>query len=128
MLVAKLLPYARNLAMRKWSDEDIMEDVVFLHDELTTNFESISYVSNIIISLTLLIRILLCRTHDEYSFELASGHLSWTPVHKSNDFWKENVTKLNENDYKQLRSVFSLTFIDSLLVLLTSSTIFSLLK
>jgi V-type H+-transporting ATPase subunit H len=109
MLVAKLLPYARNLATRKWSDEDIMEDIVFLRDELTTNFESLSYVSNSINSLKLLIKILPCRTYDEYSSELASGHLSWTPVHESDDFWKENATKLNENDYKQLRSVSSLT-------------------
>jgi V-type H+-transporting ATPase subunit H len=43
------------------------------------------------------------RTYDEYSSELLSGHLSWTPVHESELFWKENVTKLNDKDYEQLK-------------------------
>jgi V-type H+-transporting ATPase subunit H len=42
-------------------------------------------------------------TYDEYTSELASGHLSWTPVHESDDFWKENATRLNEKDYEQLK-------------------------
>ena len=45
------------------------------------------------------------RTYDEYLSELASGHLSWTPVHESDDFWRENASKLNEKDYEQLKSV-----------------------
>lgn len=44
-------------------------------------------------------------TYDEYTSELLSGHLSWTPVHESELFWKENVTKLNEKDYAQLKYV-----------------------
>ena len=43
------------------------------------------------------------RTYDEYSSELVSGHLSWTPVHDSELFWKENATKLNDKDYAQLK-------------------------
>lgn len=43
------------------------------------------------------------RTYDEYTSELASGHLSWTPVHESDDFWKQNATKLNDKDYEQLK-------------------------
>jgi V-type H+-transporting ATPase subunit H len=34
---------------------------------------------------------------------LSSGHLSWTPVHESEDFWKENATKLNDKDHEQLK-------------------------
>lgn len=86
MLVAKVLPFVKNLATRKWSDEDIIEDVTFLRDELTKNFESLS-------------------TYDEYTSELQSGHLSWTPVHDSQTFWKENATKLNDDNYKQLKYV-----------------------
>lgn len=44
MLVCQLLPYTKNLATRKWSDEDIIEDIKFLKDELTTRFESLTYV------------------------------------------------------------------------------------
>ena len=46
------------------------------------------------------------RTYDEYQSELLSGHLSWTPVHESDLFWKENATKLNDNDYELLKYVF----------------------
>lgn len=44
MLVARLLPFAKNLCTRKFSDEDILEDVQFLKDELTINFQSLTYV------------------------------------------------------------------------------------
>ena len=49
----------------------------------------------------------MVRTYDEYTSELTSGHLSWTPVHESDDFWKENATRLNDRDYEQLRYVSS---------------------
>ncbi|KAF9475678.1 ATPase, V1 complex, subunit H [Pholiota conissans] len=88
MLVAQLLPFVKNLAGRKWSDEDILEDVQFLKDELNTRFESLT-------------------TYDEYTSELASGHLSWTPVHESDDFWKENASKLNDKNYEQLKNLIS---------------------
>ena len=42
MLVAQLLPFAKNLCTRKWSDEDIIEDVHFLRDELNANFQSLT--------------------------------------------------------------------------------------
>jgi V-type H+-transporting ATPase subunit H len=45
MLVAQLLPFAKNLCTRKWSDEDILEDVQFLRDELNINFQSLTYVA-----------------------------------------------------------------------------------
>ncbi|KAF8894443.1 armadillo-type protein [Infundibulicybe gibba] len=89
MLVAQLLPFAKNLCGRKWSDEDILEDVQFLKDELNTNFQSLT-------------------TYDEYTSELSSGHLSWTPVHESEDFWKENAIKLNDKDYEQLKALIRL--------------------
>ncbi|KAJ3815679.1 armadillo-type protein [Lentinula lateritia] len=89
MLVAQLLPYAKNLCGRKWTDEDIVEDVQYLRDELAANFQSLT-------------------TYDEYTSELASGHLSWSPVHESDDFWKENATKLNEKDYRQLKTLLQL--------------------
>jgi V-type H+-transporting ATPase subunit H len=49
----------------------------------------------------------MCRTYDEYTSELASGHLSWTPVHSSDLFWKENAQKLNEQNYEQLKYALS---------------------
>jgi len=42
MLVAQLLPFVKNLSSRKWTDEDIVEDVQFLKEELTANFQSLT--------------------------------------------------------------------------------------
>ena len=42
MLVAQLLPFSKNLVARKFSDEDILEDVQFVRDELERNFESLT--------------------------------------------------------------------------------------
>ncbi|KAF8874637.1 armadillo-type protein [Gymnopilus junonius] len=89
MLVCQVLPFVKNLAGRKWSDEDVIEDVTFLRDELNARFQSLT-------------------TYDEYISELASGHLSWTPVHESDDFWKENATRLNENNFEQLKNLIKL--------------------
>ncbi|TFK42799.1 armadillo-type protein [Crucibulum laeve] len=89
MLVAQLLPFVKNLASRKFSDEDILEDVKFIKDELNERFQSLT-------------------TYDEYTSELSSGHLSWTPVHESEDFWKENAIKLNDKDHEQLKTLITL--------------------
>lgn len=89
MLVAKLLPFCKNLATRKWTDEEILEDVTSLKDLLQQNFESLT-------------------TYDEYTSELASGHLSWSPVHESESFWKENAVRLDEKDYAQLKRLVEL--------------------
>ena len=50
MLVARLLPFVKNLCTRKWSDEDIIEDIQFLRDELETNFHSLTFVFLLILS------------------------------------------------------------------------------
>lgn len=42
MLVAQLLPFVKNLVGRKWSDDDILEDVQFLKEELTTRFNTLT--------------------------------------------------------------------------------------
>ncbi|KAF8626174.1 hypothetical protein AX15_005061 [Amanita polypyramis BW_CC] len=89
MLVAQLLSFAKNLCTRKLSDEDTLEDAQFLRDELNARFQSLT-------------------TYDEYTSELLSGHLSWTPVHESEDFWKENAVRLNDKDHEQLRILIKL--------------------
>ena len=47
MLVAQLLPFVKSLGTRKWSDEDIVEDVQFLRNELNARFESLTCVPSI---------------------------------------------------------------------------------
>jgi hypothetical protein len=45
------------------------------------------------------------RTYDEYISELSSGRLSWSPVHNSDAFWRENAAKLNEKDSEGVKYV-----------------------
>ena len=42
MLVAQLLPFAKSLANRKWTDEDVPEDIEFVRDELKERFDSLT--------------------------------------------------------------------------------------
>ncbi|KAF8494498.1 ATPase, V1 complex, subunit H [Gautieria morchelliformis] len=89
MFVVKLLPFVRNLAARKWSDDEVIEDIQYLNEELSAHFQDLT-------------------TYDQYTSELSSGHLIWSPVHDSEAFWSENAMKLNESDYHQLKALVKL--------------------
>lgn len=42
MFTTKLLPFVTSLQSRKWSDEEIVEDVDYLKDELTNRLEGLT--------------------------------------------------------------------------------------
>jgi len=42
MFVVRLLPFVNSLSERKWSDEDIVEDIGYLKDELTSRLEGLT--------------------------------------------------------------------------------------
>lgn len=84
MLVAKLLPFVQSLASRKFSDDEVREDVDFLRHELERSFAGLT-------------------TWDEYRTEVQSGQLSWTPTHKNEEFWRENAGRLNDKDREVLK-------------------------
>ena len=77
MLTSKLLPFVISLQSRRWSDEEITDDLDFLKSELSTRLENLT-------------------TYDEYVSELESGHLVWSPVHESEEFWKENGMRIGQ--------------------------------
>jgi len=77
MLTSKLLPFVNSLQSRRWSDEEITDDLDFLKSELSTRLENLT-------------------TYDEYVSELESGHLVWSPVHESEEFWKENGMRIGQ--------------------------------
>jgi V-type H+-transporting ATPase subunit H len=52
-----------------------------------------------------------------YKKEVLSGKLQWTPVHKSEKFWKENAAKFEENGNELLMYVFSF-LVNFLLILI----------
>ncbi|OLL25566.1 V-type proton ATPase subunit H [Neolecta irregularis DAH-3] len=89
MLVARVLDLTNNLAKRKWSDTEIIEDLQFINEELTCNFEQLT-------------------TFDEYTSEVESGHLSWTPPHRNMDFWGQNAVRFAEYDNSLLKQLTNL--------------------
>ena len=47
-------------------------------------------------------------SYDEYVTEVRSGRLEWSPVHRSEKFWRENAAKLNDKNYELLRILITL--------------------
>ncbi|KFW89348.1 V-type proton ATPase subunit H, partial [Phalacrocorax carbo] len=84
MIQCKVLKQLENLDQQKYDDEDITEDIKFLLDKLGESVQDLS-------------------SFDEYSSELKSGRLEWSPVHKSEKFWRENAVRLNEKNYELLK-------------------------
>ncbi|XP_062260475.1 V-type proton ATPase subunit H isoform X2 [Platichthys flesus] len=84
MIQCKVLKQLENLDQQKYDDEDITEDIKFLLEKLGESVQDLS-------------------SFDEYSSELKSGRLEWSPVHKSEKFWRENAVRLNEKNYELLK-------------------------
>merc|ERR1711997_75089 len=47
-------------------------------------------------------------SYDEYVTEVRSGRLEWSPVHRSEKFWRENAHKLNDANYELLKILINL--------------------
>jgi V-type H+-transporting ATPase subunit H len=45
---------------------------------------------------------------DEYITEVKSGRLEWSPVHRSEKFWRENAHHLNDKNYELLKILIAL--------------------
>ncbi|UZJ57220.1 hypothetical protein CBS101457_006540 [Exobasidium rhododendri] len=76
MLGSKCLPLMESLSVRKWSDEEITQDIDIVKEILS---EKLKIMSNF----------------DQYISEVTSGRLTWdNPAHSLDEFWKENTTKL----------------------------------
>ncbi|TGZ67640.1 hypothetical protein CRM22_004703 [Opisthorchis felineus] len=45
---------------------------------------------------------------EEYTTELKSGRLEWSPVHKSEKFWHENAVKFTDNNYEVIKMLVRL--------------------
>lgn len=84
MIQCKLLPVLSVLYSKTWADEDIRDDVEVVYEKLNERVQDLS-------------------TFDEYAAEVRSGRLEWSPVHKSEKFWRENAQRLNEKNYELLK-------------------------
>ncbi|XP_071503117.1 V-type proton ATPase subunit H-like [Diadema antillarum] len=84
MIQCKVLKQLEVLEGQKIEDPDITEDIEYLIENLHNSMQDLS-------------------SFDEYSTEVKSGRLEWSPVHKSEKFWRENAARLNEKNYELLK-------------------------
>jgi V-type H+-transporting ATPase subunit H len=68
---------------KNWADEELKADLEVLNQRLEKN-------------------IALLSSFDVYKQEVMSGNLQWTPVHRSEKFWRENVHHFEEDNHKIL--------------------------
>lgn len=89
MIHCKVLKNLEILQDKQFADEDLAADVEYLFDHLSASLQDLS-------------------SFDEYSSELRSGRLDWSPVHKSEKFWRENAIRLNEKNHELLKILTNL--------------------
>lgn len=75
--LARLPALLNILNLRKWSDEDLTDDLKSLSEMVEEHTKTQT-------------------TFDEYAAEVESGHLRWSPPHRSAVFWAENARKILE--------------------------------
>ncbi|GAM29018.1 hypothetical protein SAMD00019534_121940 [Acytostelium subglobosum LB1] len=72
------------LSNKKWGDQDIVDDISTLSETLSQDIARMS-------------------SFDKYRAEVLSKELEWSPVHKSEKFWKENAVRFEENSHNVLK-------------------------
>lgn len=89
MIHCKVLKHLELMEGKQYADEDITADVEFLDEHLRVCLHDVS-------------------SFDEYAIEVQSMRLEWSPVHKSDKFWRENAIRLNEKSHALLKILFEL--------------------
>jgi len=83
MIEAGFFKVLENLQQRKWADNEMIEDMEVLRVEMEKKLEEFS-------------------SWDIYKAEVLSGNLDWSPVHKSERFWRANVINFEEQNFRIL--------------------------
>ncbi|KRX36577.1 putative V-type proton ATPase subunit H 2, partial [Trichinella murrelli] len=84
MVQCKITKTLDLLMSKTVDDQEFTEDMEFLADRLQSSVQDLS-------------------SFDEYLTEVKSGRLQWSPVHKSEKFWKENTQRFNEKNFEVLK-------------------------
>lgn len=93
--IIKLFLYERatdiftKLNERKWADEDLKEDIT----------QILEILNDAIVNLT---------TFDEYEMELSKKKFNWSPPHKSEEFWIDNIDKFKQNNFKVFKQLIQI--------------------
>jgi len=89
MIKASGLRIVTVLSQKKWGDEDIEADLKLLNETLEKDMN-------------------IMNSFETYKQEVLSGNLTWSPVHRSEKFWRENVGHFEENGFKVLAVLLEL--------------------
>uniref|UniRef100_A0A914V7N8 V-type proton ATPase subunit H n=1 Tax=Plectus sambesii TaxID=2011161 RepID=A0A914V7N8_9BILA len=84
MVQCKVLKTLELMDNKKFDDAELQEDIEFLTEKLQLSVQDLS-------------------SFDEYCTEIRSGRLQWSPVHKSEKFWRENVQKFGEKNHELVK-------------------------
>ena len=83
------LPLMETLSKRKFKDGDIVPDMEEIVGQL---HDTIARLSN----------------YDLYHSEVTSGNLTWTPAHRNEVFWRENIQRFDERNYQVVSKLIQL--------------------
>ncbi|CAJ0603417.1 unnamed protein product [Cylicocyclus nassatus] len=89
MVQCKTLKTLELTDAKKYGDTELEEDVEFLTSQLQLSVQDLS-------------------SFDEYCSEVRSGRLQWSPVHKSDKFWRENAPRFNEKNFELIKILIRL--------------------
>lgn len=89
MVQCKTLKTLELMDAKKYDDPDLEEDILFLNEQLHLSVQDLS-------------------SFDEYCTEVRSGRLQWSPVHKSDKFWRENAPRFNEKNFELIKILIRL--------------------
>ncbi|XP_065832172.1 V-type proton ATPase subunit H-like, partial [Oscarella lobularis] len=81
MIQQRVSQVLKVLAGRSWEDAEVEADLQFLQETLSSSLQDLT-------------------SFDECVTEVKSGRLEWSPAHKSDKFWRENVTRFNDRGHE----------------------------
>lgn len=86
LIGSKAVDFINNCLKKQFTDPDLMVDLHAVQENLEEAINNLT-------------------TFDEYSSEVKSENLDWTPAHKSELFWKDNAARLLEDNAELLKYV-----------------------
>ncbi|CCD22286.1 H(+)-transporting V1 sector ATPase subunit H NDAI_0A01280 [Naumovozyma dairenensis CBS 421] len=89
ILLGDGIPTLQSLSERKYSDEELRNDIIELKEILEDEYKELT-------------------SFDEYIAELDSKLLCWSPPHIDNGFWSDNINEFKENNWKIFKKLINL--------------------
>lgn len=89
ILLGNAIPTLDSLTGRKYSDEELRDGIVALKAILDEEYKELTSI-------------------DEYTAELNSKLICWSPPHIDNGFWSDNIEEFKKDDWKLFKQLISL--------------------